>query len=128
MENSKSYRLNSEVQDLSVLTGYPPSVVKDILEASRMYIIDQISENAQNFEDKPTRYEFDLPGYGFVRLIRLNEAETTDSRWVFIPDDNFREEFFNAFYYGISPVINKARVNFDELMKARLGNILKGDD
>ena len=126
--SSHSTDLSREATDLSQLTGYPPAVIKDILEADRMYTLDKICDDVRDIVDKPIRYEFDLSGYGVVRLIRLTDSETSDSRWVFVPTDEFRDGFFNAFYYGISPIIKRAKTNFNQLIKMRMSNILKSSE
>lgn len=117
--------LTDEVQAISQLTGYPQAVVKDIVEADRMYVLDRICDDMHDVGMLPDRYTFTVPALGDIRLTRMSGGRTTDAKWTFLPSEAFRDGFFNAFYYGISPAFQRARANFQDLMDARARNLLK---
>lgn len=118
--------LNEEVQRLSQLTNYPQAVIRDIIEADRMYILDKICDDMHEVGFLPARYSFYLPGYGEISLRRLAEGGTTDAKWSFLPSQEFINGFFNSFYYGISPIYETMKGNFDNLLENRKNNLLKG--
>ena len=109
---------NKEVQRISQLTNYPQAMVRDIIQADRMYVEVGVL---------PERYSFEINGFGEIRLIRMSDGRTTDAQWQFIPTEEFVSDFFDAFYYGISPIFETMRMNFDEVLRTRRDNLLRSD-
>lgn len=118
---------NKEVQRISQLTNYPQAMVRDIIQADRMYVVDQICDDMQEVGVLPERYSFEINGFGEIRLIRMSDGRTTDAQWQFIPTEEFVSDFFDAFYYGISPIFETMRMNFDEVLRTRRDNLLRSD-
>lgn len=114
-----------EARVLSGLTGYPEAVIRDVIEADRMYVLDRVCEDMRDVGVLPDRYAFPVAGLGRIRLIRLSGGKTTDSRWEFLPTPEFRDRFFDSFYYGKSPTFERMEANFNDLMAERSANLLR---
>lgn len=121
---SDNAKLTEEVQALSQITNYPPAIINDIIRADRMYTLDKICDDMKDVGELPERYAITLPGYGEIRLQRLTGGQTTNARWSFMPSQEFMNGFFNAFYYDISPIYDKIKYNFDQIMESRKNNLL----
>ena len=116
-----------EVQALSQLTNYPPAMINDIIRADRMYTLDRICDDMKDKGELPERYSFKVPGYGEIKLRRLTGGQTTNAQWSFMPSQEFINGFFNAFYYDISPIYDRVRYNFSQIMESRKNNLLNED-
>lgn len=116
-----------EVQVLSQLTNYPPAMINDIIRADRMYTLDKICDEMKDIGELPDRYSFKLPGYGEIKLRRLTGGQTKNAQWSFMPSQEFINGFFNAFYYDISPMYDRIKYNFSNIMNSRKDSLLDSD-
>ena len=114
------------LDSLSELTGYPKSMIKNLLDAVMLYTVDLIADDVIQSDLKPTSIEFPAYPLGVIKFSRDLRGKDNDRTFEFVPTREFYDMFFSAFFEGKTPMLEIMRTNFDlEASKLDENNLLR---
>lgn len=116
------------IDEVVKLTGLSSEVVKVVLGAFRLSLLEEIADTVTSCDNLPEEIKLNLPSLGELQVSRLFEGRTDNLMYNFMPSSELHEEIKEAFYTGNTPtddlIASKLIDNYLETYKNIVGGEL----
>ena len=113
-EIQEEYR--KRCKELSDLTGYPFSVIVNILWSFQLLALNEVAESTEDTDVKPEDMEIPIPPWGSLVYHRNLDTHDAEPTFGFRPTVEFYGKFWNAYFKGRADLLDIVEDNFNKIM------------